>query len=207
MRWQDHIVATPDTLHGWPRFRGTRIPVSVVLDNLACGVTPDELFADYPTLPKEAIPAALDERLAGVIDDHLLAIACSEGRVLISFDRDFANILRHPPEATGGIVVIRLHDQTLPLIRPADSPHERGLLKSTEVPIISRSRSPGRISLTPPAWRLCSGSREPLSSARGVPSGPRPDLRADDPGVRSLSPRRPACRGPDPDPAGRAPAA
>jgi uncharacterized protein (DUF433 family) len=59
MRWQDHIVATPDTLHGWPRFRGTRIPVSIVLDNLAGGVTAEELFADYPTLPKEAIPAAL----------------------------------------------------------------------------------------------------------------------------------------------------
>ncbi len=59
MHWHEHIVATPDTLHGWPRFRGTRIPVSVVLDNLAAGVTAEELYADYPTLPKEAIPAAL----------------------------------------------------------------------------------------------------------------------------------------------------
>ena len=49
MRWQDHIVATPDTLHGWPRFKGTRIPVSVVLDNLAAGITPEELYADYPS--------------------------------------------------------------------------------------------------------------------------------------------------------------
>ena len=59
MRWQDHIVSTPDTLHGAPRFRGTRIPVSIVLDNLAAGATPEELHQDYPTLPKEAIPAAL----------------------------------------------------------------------------------------------------------------------------------------------------
>jgi uncharacterized protein (DUF433 family) len=59
MRWQDHIVATPDTLHGWPRFRGTRIPVSVVLDNLAAGATSEELYSDYPSLPKEAIAAAL----------------------------------------------------------------------------------------------------------------------------------------------------
>lgn len=59
MRWQDHIVATADTLHGWPRFRGTRIPVTVVLDNLAAGVTADELFENYPTLPKDAIAAAL----------------------------------------------------------------------------------------------------------------------------------------------------
>jgi uncharacterized protein (DUF433 family) len=59
MRWQDYIVATPDTLHGWPRFRGTRIPVSVVLDNLAADISGEDLFANYPTLPKEAIPAAL----------------------------------------------------------------------------------------------------------------------------------------------------
>ena len=59
MKWQDHIVATSDTLHGWPRFRGTRIPVSVVLDNLAAGASWDDLIADYPSLPKEAIPAAL----------------------------------------------------------------------------------------------------------------------------------------------------
>jgi uncharacterized protein (DUF433 family) len=59
MRWQDYIVATPDTLHGWPRFRDTRIRVSVVLDNLAAGISAEELFANYPTLPKEAIPAAL----------------------------------------------------------------------------------------------------------------------------------------------------
>jgi uncharacterized protein (DUF433 family) len=49
MRWQDHIVPTADTLHGWPRFRNTRIPVAVVLDNLAAGVTAEELHADYPT--------------------------------------------------------------------------------------------------------------------------------------------------------------
>jgi uncharacterized protein (DUF433 family) len=59
MHWQDHIVATPDTLHGWPRFKGTRIPVSVVLDNLAAGTSPEEIRADYPTLPKDAISAAL----------------------------------------------------------------------------------------------------------------------------------------------------
>ena len=59
MRWQDHIVSTPDTLHGTPRFRGTRIPVSVVLDNLAAGVEPDEMHRQYPTLPAEATAAAL----------------------------------------------------------------------------------------------------------------------------------------------------
>jgi len=59
MRWQDHIVATPDTLHGAPRFRGTRIAVSIVLENLAAGVTAAEMHDQYPTLPTEAVPAAL----------------------------------------------------------------------------------------------------------------------------------------------------
>lgn len=38
--------------------KGTRIPVSVVLDNLAAGVSPEEIHHEYPTLPPEAIPAA-----------------------------------------------------------------------------------------------------------------------------------------------------
>lgn len=59
MRWQDHIVSTPDTLHGTPRFRGTRIAVSIVLENLAAGVTSAELREQYPTLPADAVPAAL----------------------------------------------------------------------------------------------------------------------------------------------------
>lgn len=59
MHWQDHIVSTPDTLHGAPRFRGTRIPVSVVLDNLAAGIDAEELLQQYPTLPRDAVSVAL----------------------------------------------------------------------------------------------------------------------------------------------------
>lgn len=43
----------------------------------------------------------------------------AEARAIISLDRGFANILRHPPQATAGIIVIRLHTQTLPLVRQA----------------------------------------------------------------------------------------
>ena len=59
MRWQDHIVASPDTLHGAPRFKGTRIPVSLVLEDLAVGATMEELHQDYPSLQPEAVAAAL----------------------------------------------------------------------------------------------------------------------------------------------------
>jgi len=59
MIWQDYITVDPDVCHGKACIRGTRIPVSVVLDNLAAGASADALRRSYPTLPAEAIPAAL----------------------------------------------------------------------------------------------------------------------------------------------------
>jgi hypothetical protein len=58
-----------------------------------------------------------DQELTGSPDDQLLSVVAREGRVLITLDRDFTNILRHPPAEAAGIVVFRLHNQTLPLIR------------------------------------------------------------------------------------------
>jgi uncharacterized protein (DUF433 family) len=39
-------------------YRGTRIPVTVVLDNLAAGLTEPEIRAQYPTLPAQAAAIA-----------------------------------------------------------------------------------------------------------------------------------------------------
>jgi len=63
------------------------------------------------------VALARDQKLAGAPDDRLLAVAASEGRTLVTLDRDFTNILAHPPATTAGIVVIRLQHQTLPRIR------------------------------------------------------------------------------------------
>ena len=46
---------------------------------------------------------ARDEQLTGADDDRILTVASGEHRVLVSLDRDFTNILRHPPEATAGM--------------------------------------------------------------------------------------------------------
>ena len=72
------------------------------------------------TILREAghdVALARDEQLAGVPDDWLLTAATREARVLVSFDRGLANVIQHPPEATAGIVVIRLAAQTLPRVR------------------------------------------------------------------------------------------
>ena len=43
MNWQDYIVVNPSVCHGKACIRGTRIPVSVILDNLAAGLSLDEV--------------------------------------------------------------------------------------------------------------------------------------------------------------------
>ena len=59
MRWQDYIVVDPTVCHGKARIKGTRIMVSVVLDNLAAGLTPDQITGSYPSLTREAVQAAV----------------------------------------------------------------------------------------------------------------------------------------------------
>lgn len=59
MDWRLFISADPKIMHGAVCFRGTRVPVSVVLDNLAAGASPESILAEYPTLEAEHIPAAI----------------------------------------------------------------------------------------------------------------------------------------------------
>jgi uncharacterized protein (DUF433 family) len=59
MDWKQCITADPQVLHGAVRFAGTRIPVSIVLDNLADGASADEILRQYPGLKPEHVPAAL----------------------------------------------------------------------------------------------------------------------------------------------------
>lgn len=59
MRWEEYITIDPNICHGKACIRGTRIMVSVILDNLAEGVSPAEIMKSYPTLPSEAIRAAI----------------------------------------------------------------------------------------------------------------------------------------------------
>lgn len=59
MLWQDHITVDPAVCHGQACIRGTRIPVAVVLANLAAGLSPEEIRQSYPGLGAEAVGAAL----------------------------------------------------------------------------------------------------------------------------------------------------
>ena len=59
MDWRDHITVDPAVCHGAAVVRGTRVPVSVVLDNLAAGLTAAEITDSYPAVSVEAVRAAL----------------------------------------------------------------------------------------------------------------------------------------------------
>ncbi|MEX1228717.1 MAG: DUF433 domain-containing protein [Planctomycetaceae bacterium] len=58
--WRNHIVGTPDILHGKPRIKGTRIPASLILGYLAAGRAPEEILSEFPDLRTEQIGAYLD---------------------------------------------------------------------------------------------------------------------------------------------------
>jgi uncharacterized protein (DUF433 family) len=57
--WRERISIDPRVCHGKACIAGTRIMVSVILDNIAAGVSKTEILASYPTLQPEDINAAL----------------------------------------------------------------------------------------------------------------------------------------------------
>ena len=64
----DRIELNPRVCNGRPVIKGTRIPVSVILDQIAESESWDTLLAGYPELKKEDIQAAL--LYAGASLDH-----------------------------------------------------------------------------------------------------------------------------------------
>lgn len=57
--WRSLISTDPAVCHGKACIKGTRIMVSVVLDNLASGASIDEIVRLYPTLKHQDVVAAI----------------------------------------------------------------------------------------------------------------------------------------------------
>ena len=55
----DRIVIDPDVMVGKPVIKGTRIPVYLIVEFVANGMTEKEILKEYPQLRKEDIKAAL----------------------------------------------------------------------------------------------------------------------------------------------------
>lgn len=55
----DRVVTAPDVCGGNPCIRGTRIYVSIILDSLAEGLSPEQIIDHYPSLKIDDIHAAI----------------------------------------------------------------------------------------------------------------------------------------------------
>jgi uncharacterized protein (DUF433 family) len=58
MNWRDRITVDPMVCHGKACIKGTRVMVSVVLDNLAAGESAEEIMRSYH-LEREDVQAAV----------------------------------------------------------------------------------------------------------------------------------------------------
>jgi len=59
MDWRERITVDPSICHGKPCIKGTRVMLSVILDNLAAEVDPRDVLESYPSLSLEDIRAAI----------------------------------------------------------------------------------------------------------------------------------------------------
>ncbi len=58
MTWQERITVDPNVCHGKACIRGTRVMVSVILDNLAGGESAEEIMRGYH-VEREDVQAAV----------------------------------------------------------------------------------------------------------------------------------------------------
>jgi uncharacterized protein (DUF433 family) len=59
MNWREHITIDPKVCHGRARIKGTRVMASIILDNLAAGVSQEDILNSYPSLCPDDIRAAI----------------------------------------------------------------------------------------------------------------------------------------------------
>ncbi|HEY1424680.1 MAG TPA: DUF433 domain-containing protein [Candidatus Acidoferrum sp.] len=57
--WCERISVNPEVCHGKACIRGTRVLVSVLLDNVATGISREEILRSYAGLQDSDIDAAL----------------------------------------------------------------------------------------------------------------------------------------------------
>ena len=72
--WTSRIQSKADVCHGKPCIRGTRIMVSVILDNLAEGLSAEEIVEEYPPLTPEDIRAAISYAAALTREEEMVPL-------------------------------------------------------------------------------------------------------------------------------------
>lgn len=55
------IIRDPETMHGVPVFRGTRVPVQTLFEYLEGGETLEDFLEGFPTVSRDLAVSALEE--------------------------------------------------------------------------------------------------------------------------------------------------
>jgi uncharacterized protein (DUF433 family) len=71
-RMSEIVSSDPDLMHGVPCFRGTRVPVRLLLEDLKCGYTVEQFLAGCPTVTREQV-----ERYLELVQDLVAECAVS----------------------------------------------------------------------------------------------------------------------------------
>jgi predicted nuclease of predicted toxin-antitoxin system len=105
------------------------------------------------------VATVYDESMSGATDEALFAVCRDEGRVLITLDHDFGQVLRFAPDQSAGIVVLELGSRAT---TDALLDRLRGFLHVLERRPIGRELwivEPGRVRVhvrdDDPAFRSC----------------------------------------------------
>jgi uncharacterized protein (DUF433 family) len=57
----EHILKVdPQIMHGTPCFTGTRVPLTIFLDNMADGMSLEDFSRNYPSITREQIRAVIE---------------------------------------------------------------------------------------------------------------------------------------------------
>ena len=59
MNWHAYISVDPNICHGQACIADTRVMVTAILDNLAAGLSAEEIAESYPSVSADAVKAAL----------------------------------------------------------------------------------------------------------------------------------------------------
>lgn len=71
-RMSEIVSSDSDLMHGIPCFRGTRVPVRLLLEDLKCGYTVEQFLAGCPTVTREQV-----ERYLELVQDLVAECAVS----------------------------------------------------------------------------------------------------------------------------------
>ncbi len=68
MHLEQWISRDDDVMSGQTVFRGTRVPVAVLFDNLQDGMRMEEILEAYPSIPADAAAAVLSYALRVILE-------------------------------------------------------------------------------------------------------------------------------------------